>query len=213
VARQISLRDVEQKAFSMRYDDGLWDVLLGCVFLQFPIAIHLSPSLGDFWSSAAMLPFWALVWVAIWLVRKYVVDPRVGAMKPGPARRVKLARFTVVMLVANAVALLVGVAFALNYRSVPGQVIGIVFGMLLLGGFSVAGYFLGIGRLYAYGLLVGLCPPVGEWLWSRGLAAHHGFPITFGTAAGVIILVGVGIFIRLLLQNPAHRDGLPPGEA
>jgi len=210
---KISLRDAEQKAFRMRYDDGLWDVLLGCVFLMFPFAIQLGPTLGDFWSSAAILPFWALAWLAVWLIRKHVVRPRIGTMRPGPMRVAKLTRFTVVMLIANAGALVLGLVTAMNVGRVPGLVTGIVFGMMLLAGCSLAAYFLGFSRLYVYGLLLGLCPPVGEWLWAIGLAAHHGFPLTFGTAAGVIILVGLVIFLRLLHNNPAQPESLPSGEA
>ncbi len=213
MSERISLREAERKAFRMRYDDGLWDILLGGVFLMFPIAIHLSPSLGDFWSSAAILPFWALAWLAVWLVRKHIVRPRIGTMRPGPVRTAKLRRFTVVMLIANTAALFLGLAAASSFRSLPGQTTSILFGMILLVGFSVAGYLLGFRRLYIYGLLLGLCPIVGEWLWDNGLVAHHGFPVTFGAAAGVMILVGLAVFIRLLHDNPVHRRGLPSGGA
>jgi hypothetical protein len=210
---QISLREAERKAFRMKYDDGLWDVLVGCWFLMFPLAIYLSPSLGDFWSSAAILPVLAVAWVAVWQVRKHVVNPRIGSMRPGPARVARLGIFTVVMLIANAGALLLGLIAASNVGRVPGQVTGIVFGMMLLVGFSLAAYFLSFSRLYIYGLLLGLCPPVGEWLWANGLAKHHGFPVTFGTVAGVIMLVGLAIFIRVVHDNPLPPEGLPSGEA
>jgi hypothetical protein len=213
MSKPISLREAEQKAFRMRYDDGLWDIVLGCVFLMFPIAIALTPSLGDFWSSVAMLPLWALVWLGVWLVRKHIVNPRIGTMRPGPTRVAKLAKLKVVMLVANVGALILGLVVALNFRTIPGQVTGIIFGMMLLVGFSLAAYFLGFSRLYVYGLLLGLCPPVGEWLWAHGVVAHHGFPATFGTAAGVMILVGLVIFLRLVHDNPAHPESLPSGEA
>jgi hypothetical protein len=160
-----------------------------------------------------MLPVWALVWLAIWLVRRHIVNPRVGTMTPGPTGRARLWRFTVVMLVANVGALLLGLVAAWGFWRVPGQFLGIIFGMMLLIGFSLAGYLLGFSRLYVYGLLIGICPPVGEWLWTNGLAAHHGFPVTFGTAAGVMIVVGLAIFVRLLHDNPAHPESLPSGGA
>jgi hypothetical protein len=210
---QISLKDAERKAFRATYNDGLWDILLGCIFLMWAIAPDLSASLGDFWSSAVFLPFWALVYLAIWLIRKYVVIPRIGSVKFGRARIAKLAKFTAVMLAVNIIALVLGFVAALNFGKVPGQLTSILFGMILLVGFSLAAYFLDFSRLYLYGLLVGLSPLVGEWLWTYGYATHHGFPITFGTAAGIMILVGLAVFIRLLHDNPVPTEELPLGEA
>ena len=213
MSQQISLKGAEQRAFRITYNDGLWDIFLGCYFLMFVIAPYLSTSLGDFWSSAVFLPFWALVYLAIWLIRKYAVTPRIGTVKFGHVRKAKLAKFTIVMLVVNVLALILGFVAALNFGSVPGQMFSIIFGMILLMGFSLAAYFLDFNRLYIYGLLVSLSPLVGEWLWSRGYAAHHGFPITFGASAGIMILVGLTIFVRLLRDNPVPTEGIPSEKA
>jgi hypothetical protein len=74
----ISLKSAESKAFQLSFADGLWDVFIGCMFLNFAVAPFLSETMGDFWSSAIFLPFWGLVYLAIWLTRKYVVAPRIG---------------------------------------------------------------------------------------------------------------------------------------
>jgi hypothetical protein len=209
VSQKISLKEAERKAFRTTLNDGLVDIFLGCFLLMFVIALYLSDSLGDFWSSAVFLPFLALVYLAIWLIRRYVVTPRIGMVKFGQARKAKLAKFTVVMLVINVVALILGSVAALSFGSVPGQMISILFGLILLMGFSIAAYFLDFNRLYIYGLLVGLSPLIGEWLWTHGYATHHGFPITFGTSSGIMILVGLAVFIRLLHNNPVPIEGIP----
>jgi hypothetical protein len=56
--QKISLKEAERKAFKASFDDGLWDIFLGCFFLIFAIGPYLSPTLGDFWSSMVFLPFW-----------------------------------------------------------------------------------------------------------------------------------------------------------
>ena len=212
MSQKISLKEAERKAFRTTFNDGLVDIFLGCFLLMFVIGLYLSDSLGDFWSSAVFLPFLALVYLAIWLIRRYVVTPRVGMVKFGQARKAKLAKFTVVMLVINVVALILGSVAALSFGSVPGQMISILFGLILLMGFSIAAYFLDFNRLYIYGLLAGLSPLIGEWLWTHGYATHHGFPITFGTSSGIMILVGLAVFIRLLHNNPVPIEGIPSGE-
>ena len=202
MSQQISLKEAERKAFRITYNDGLWDIFLGCFVLMFAIAPFLSPSLGDFWSSAVFLPFWGLVFLVSRLIRKYVVTPRVGVVKFGQARKTKLMKFSVVMLVINVVALILGFVAAMNFGSVSGQMTTIIFGLIILIGFSIAAYFLDFSRLYIYGLLIGLSPLVGEWLYIYGNATHHGFPITFGATAGIMILVGLALFVRLLRDNP-----------
>jgi hypothetical protein len=52
---------------------------------------------------------------------------------------------------------------------------------------------------------------VGEWLWNHGHASHHGFPVTFGTSAGIMILTGLVVFFRLLHNNPLPK-GMNPSE-
>jgi len=213
MSQQISLKDAERKAFRTTYNDGLVDIFLGCFFLMFTFGPYLSLILGDFWSSVAFLPFWALVYLVLKLIRKRVVTPRIGVVKFGQARKAKLIKFSAVMLILNVVALILGSVAALSFGRVPGQMFTIIFGLILLIGFSIAAYFLDFNRLYIYGLLVGLSPLVGEWLWINGYATHHGFPITFGTSAGIMILAGLAVFIRLLHDNPVPIEGIPSEEA
>ena len=210
MSQRISLKEAERKAFRIKYDDGLWDIFLGCFFLTFIIALYLSASLGDFWSSAVMLPLWVLVYLAIWLIRRYVVNPRIGMVKFGRARIAKLAKFTGVMLVINVIAFILGIAAAMSFGSVTGQMVSIIFGMIPLIGFSIAAYFLDFNRLYVYGLLTGFSPLAGEWLWAHGYASHHGLPIVFGVSAGIMIVTGLFLFVRLLCDNPIPKEGLPP---
>jgi hypothetical protein len=213
MSQQISLKEAEQKVFRIAYNDGLWDIFLGCFFLMFVIAPYLGPSLGDFWSSVIFLPFWGLVFLFIWLVKKHVVIPRVGVVKFGHVRKAKLAKLTVVMLVINVIAFFLGLVAAMSFGIVPGQLYSILFGMILLIGFSIAAYVLDFNRLYVYGLLVGFSPLVGEWLWNQGYASHHGFPLTFGISSGIMILVGLAAFVRLLRDNPLPSEEIPSEEA
>lgn len=213
MSKQISLKEAEQRAFRASYDDGLWDVLLGCVVLMFAVAPFLSRSLGDFWSSAVFLPFWALAFVVIWLIRRRLVAPRTGVVKFGRARRARLMKFSILMLAVNVVAFALGLAAAMTFGRVSGLTTSIVFGLIVLIAFSLAAYFLDFGRLYVYGLLFGLAPVVGEWLYVNVNAPHHGFPITFGIVAGTMILTGLVVFVRLLRDNPVPVEGAPPESA
>jgi len=203
----ISLKSAERQAFQSTFADGLWDVFIGCFALQFAIAPLLSETLGDFWSSAIFLPFWGLVYLAIWLVRKHVLAPRLGTVSFGKARRAKMRKFSMVMVAVNALVLLVGFLLALNFNQIPGFGIASLFSLLLLASFSLAAWLLDFPRLYVYGLLLFVAPLLGEWLYANLGFSHHGYPVVFGIAAGLIILTGLVNFLRVLSNHPTIDAG------
>jgi len=206
MSHQISLKDVERKVFRSTFSDGLWDIFISCFALQFAIAPLLSRSLGDFWSSAVFLPFWGVAYLIIWLVRKNVIAPRIGEVEFGPARKTRLKKFTVSMLVFNVIAFILGLIAAFRFRTLPVGGPNMVLGLILLIGFSTAAYFLDFPRLYVYGLLGALGAPIGEWLYQNMGVSHHGYPIVFGILAGVMILTGLVTFVRFLKNNPLPHE-------
>ena len=226
MSEKISLRKVERKVFSVATQDGLLDILIGCIFLMLAIGPLLSPSLGDFWSSVVFVPFWGMIMLGIWLVRRYVIRPRIGVVQFSATRKTRLIKFNLVMLIINVIALILGTLVFIysllssRFSGVPffkeifnyemylrsGRLTSMLFGLLCLTMMSIAAYFLHFNRLYVYGLLVGLSPVVGEWLYTHGSASHHGFPITFGISAGIMIVTGSFVFIRLLRHNPIPTE-------
>ena len=62
MSQRISLKELEGNLFRSAFQDGLLDIFLGSVILMSAIAPLLSPYLGDFWSSAVFLPFWAILY-------------------------------------------------------------------------------------------------------------------------------------------------------
>jgi len=211
MSQPISLKEAEREVFHSTANDGLWDIFLGIFFLEFVIAPFLSESMGDFWSAAVFLPVWAVAYLVIRFLRKKVVEPRIGVVKFGTARVSKMKRFSYVMLAFNVIALGLGVWAAFSVESASGDSIPYMFSLVLLSGFSLAAFFLEINRLYLYGLLIALAPIAGEWLWDHGYASHHGWPVTFGVISGIMILVGLSMFVRVLRSSSAPNDFLSAG--
>ncbi len=205
---RVSLREAERRAFRLAFDDGLWDMLLGVCVLSLILALYLGPVLGDFWSSMVLIPAWALGYAATRIARRYMVAPHRGTVKLGPVREARLSRLTLALMLLNGVGLAAGAAAAFLVFRVPGQIFSIIFGLLLLCALSTAAYFLDLPRLYVYALLLGLAPALGEWLWMRGVAAHHGLPVTLGVAGGIMIVVGLVILIRLMRLKVAPPDAV-----
>jgi hypothetical protein len=215
MSQRISLAEAERRAFRATFQDGLWDVLLGCFFLMFAIAPLLSKHLGDFWSSAVFVPFWALAYLVIYLVRRQVVIPRMGVARFGPTRRVKLLWLNVVLFVVFLAGLVVslltrGPDAGVWMRTLP---FGLIVALVFLVTLSAAAFFLDFPRLYIYGVLAGLAPVVGDWLYVQFRIPHHGFPLTFGIASGIMILTGLIIFVRFVRSHPIPTPEAPSGEA
>ena len=202
MSQEVDLREAERKVFRSTFQDGLVEIMLGSVVLMFAIAPFLSPYLGDFWSSAVFLPFWAGVYCLLWAVRRQVVRPRVGVVEFGVWRRTRMLRFNLVMLIAGMAALILGILSALRFSAAPGWMHTARFSLIILIGFCVAAFFLEFSGLYLYGVLIGLAPLIGDALYVYLGVPHHGYPITFGLTAGFLILVGLFKLVRLLHTCP-----------
>jgi len=208
----IALKEAERKAFATTHQDGLWDFLLGLLFLMFAIAPLLSGTLGDFWSSAVFVPFWLFGYITVRVVRKRVVLPRMGQVRFGETRRRRIFTFLVVVTILNLAALALG--FIAHQRPLEAPRLPSAFvGLMAMVGFSTAACFLDARRLYFYGFLVLLSLFGGEWLYREFGAPHHGYPITFGLTAGTMLLVGLTRFTRFLREHPLQPENATPGEA
>ena len=209
---KISLKDAEIKAFTSVFQDGLWDIFIGCFLLQFSIAPLLSRSLGDFWSSVVFLPFYAAVFLILWLVRRHVITPRVGIVEFGAWRKTRIIRFNVLIFLVLTFALVLGILSMVQFETIPGWIHMARFSLIFLTVFCIMAYFLNFTRLYINGALVALSPLIGELLYVYLKAPHHGFPITFGISAGLIILTGLVLLIRFLQDNPIPVNQTASGE-
>jgi hypothetical protein len=151
------------------------------------------------------LPLWGIVFLVLRWIRKNLVVPRMGVVRYGPKRRKKMTTFTWVMLMLNVTFMILGIAFALVLRG-PGWLNVLPFSAMVLLRFTLAAFLLDLTRFYAYGLMLGLAPIVGEWLYREFGAAHHGYPITFGIATIVIFGVGLVNLLIILREDPLPAD-------
>lgn len=199
MAAQTSLKVLERKLFQASTQDGILEIQIGCLLLIFVIAPLLSPYLGDFWSSAVFLPFWALVMLITRTIRKKYLHPRLGQIEYGSYRRKRLRTVNIAILTINLAALGLGlVAFFLT-DVFQGW---IPLAVLLLIGFSLAGYLVESPRFYLYGLLGALAPLTGEYLYRQLGFSHHGFPFTFGVLSGLLILTGTIMMLAICRSYP-----------
>lgn len=199
--QKISIEEADRQVFRSSFEDGLVDIYISGVVLMLVVAPFLSVYLGDFWSSAIFLPFWGAIYLVLRWIRKNWVKPRAGVVKYGAVRKMKMTKFTWIMLVLNALFLILGLV-AFFMPTGPGWTMTIPFALMLLISFSLAGYFLAVTRFYLYGILLASGFFVGEWLYQNFGFSHHGLPVVFGLMSGVIFLTGVYKLVTFLQKNP-----------
>jgi hypothetical protein len=202
-----NLKSAERRVFQATISDGLWDVFLGCFFLSFSIAPLLSTKLGDFWSSAIMIPICGLAILVIWYLRRNVIQPRIGTVVFGPERNRKLRRATSWLLALNILFFLAGIIiYLLGFTPTDPSGLAVlvpgIMGLIPWAMLSLTGYLLEYPRLYLYGALSLIAPMIGEWLYRAHGFPHHGIPFVYGILAFVMILTGIWLFVRLLHNNP-----------
>jgi hypothetical protein len=204
----IDVGEVRKRAVRLlRFKDGLWDILLGSVFLLMSVYPLTRELLGPTWNALAFgLVLIVLLLGAAW-ARVALVIPRRGVAKPRPSTT---RTITLVFRVTLVLALLTVVLWTLFATSVlprppwgkaPGWVHtlapDILVATLFVLIFSVVARSAGVGRVYLYGWLLGF-----GTLASTALERHAGITFHFplAIAAGIIVIVGIGVLIRFLRE-------------
>jgi hypothetical protein len=183
-----NLQAVERRAWTLYFQDGLWDIFLGLLFL----GGGLRALTGSLW-------FYLLVAAGILvfiLGKRWLTLPRLGQIKFGPQRK---ARTNVVRIVVLGVMIITAVIYLLatiwgDMRGIP---VGWLFVFMVPGVFLLMAYMMDFKRLYLYSVLVALFVVAGEFIGDPTAAWAQ-------IMAGVIpLLVGLLLLVRFLRRYPA----------
>lgn len=209
------LGQIRRRVFQLTtFEDGLWDMLLGLIFMLlalYPVSREL---LGPEWN---FVLFVVLLGVAVGLqlvVRRTVSMPRIGFAAPLRSPKLRLLLITTLVLVLATFGL---VALTLlspeagvteGARAVAGAArgYGVEFAVVVVMGglFSAMGYLFGVGRLYLYGWMIGLANLASVYQsHNAGWILH----VPTAIAAGIILLIGTVRLVRFLRSYPVRTEG------
>jgi hypothetical protein len=217
----LDLKQLERRAFRSTFQDGLWDIFLGLLLLNVGIGTIVGGVVGEtemslksvWWIVLLIVPLPLLVLVAFWAGKKFITTPRIGLVKFGPQRKARMKNVRAVLFVS----VLLGVimffwGWAAMGNGLPEWMRGIplplyVWPAQTIVVFGLAAYFLDVPRFYAYGVLYGLPLPVGiSLVKSTELTPLSSMAITYGVPVGVMVLIGVILFVRFLRQYPLQAE-------
>jgi len=144
------------------------------------------------------------------LGKKYITKQRMGQVKFGKERK-KRKKWLMVVLVLNVVfaviVFILTISGNLDQFFMPGLFTPLAIGLMgITVPLSGVSFYLQVPRFYIYALLGGfgffftelLYPLVGE-PWD--------IVISYGSIGGIILIIGIGIFIRFLQKYPLEKIG------
>jgi hypothetical protein len=204
------LRQIQRRTFQlMSFEDGLWDVLLGLIFMFLAIYPLTRQLLGPVWNLFLFLSLLALMVVGQLVVRRIVSEPRIGYVRPRRSPKLRLLSYITVVMVLATFGLVLWTLLGPGSEPVSGiqadfppersYVVELIVLLALGFLFSAMGYLFGVTRLYFYGWLLGLANLASVYMEHN---AGWTFQIPGAIAAGVILLIGFILLIRFLRKYP-----------
>ena len=189
---------IERRVFNSFFQGGIIEAFTGIILLQLGLPALFSRSgFGDWESALLTLPIVLILLIAVFLVRRYVVIPRLGRVKFLPERRRKLSKLIIVPVLTLIAGAIVGYIFAEN-ASLRHISVGLIpFSLVSIIVFSAAAYFLDMKRLYVYGAIVGLVFPLGKYL-ETVIASRNALPVTVLFAAFVFLGIATVFLVAFL---------------
>ena len=196
---------IERRVFTSFFQAGFIEAFTGIFLLQlgFP-ALFSRSGFGDWESALLTLPIALILLTAVFLVRRFVVIPRLGHVKFLPERRRRLSKLVIVPVLTLIAGAVVGFIFTenapLRYIFV-GQIPFILIPIIV---FSAAAYFLDMKRLYVYGAIVGLVFPLGKYL-ETVIVSRDTLPATILFTA--FVFLGMATVFLVAFLRKYHEIG------
>jgi len=198
-------KEIERRVFTSFFQAGFIEAFTGIFLLQlgFP-ALFSRSGFGDWESALLTLPIALILLFVVFLVRRFVVTPRLGKVKFLPERRRKLSKLIIVPILTLIAGAIVGYIFTEN-ASLRHIFIGqIPFILIPIIVFGAAAYFLDMKRLYVYGAIVGLVFPLGKYL-ETVIVSRNTLPATILFTAFVFLGMATVFLVAFLRKYHEPR--------
>ncbi len=201
MTEKIDLKKIEKKAWKSYHQDGLWDIFLGLILLNFGIA----PLLEEITGTTYLLSYIIILVVAFIIFysgKKYITTPKLGRVGFGTERKSKTKKTSIVLTISVVLGLIVFI-IATNTLPIIGTIHfgAIVFGINAIIVFSLMAYYLDFNRLYLYGWFFGASIALSEISYNYVGYTYDNI-IGFGLFAGIMIIIGLAYLIRFMQKYP-----------
>lgn len=201
MTENLNLKQLEKKTWKSYFQDGIWDLFLGLLWLGLGISPLLEkidiPSILGY--VVMMVPAY-IVFVA---GKRYITTPRMGLVKFSPARKSKTknARIALTASVLFGIIVMLLVVTDVVELTSDAQFGAIAFCVNAIVVFSILAYFLDFNRLYLYGLMFASSIVLVELLRGHVESPYHVL-MGFGVPGAIVAIIGAVYLIRFILAYP-----------
>jgi hypothetical protein len=193
MSQTMNLKEAERRAWTLYFEDGLWDLFFGFLFLAGGLRT-LTDSLWSWLLVAAGL----LVFI---LGRRMITIPRLGEIKFGPKRQARRQTLIILILVAVVLTFAVLLLPVLGMAT-PGPNAGLLFAAAVPMILVIIAYLMDFKRLYGYAALMAIFMIVTEMVGQPAGAMAQ-------VIAGMIaLLVGLWHLFHFLRAYPLPEEEL-----
>jgi len=203
----LDLKNLERKAWTSYFQDGLWDMYLGVLLATAGLLSYSMALLDVLW--IRLLAYFATLggaWLLFWAGRRFLTLPRLGRARFGAERRQRKATLRRILagFVALTLLLMAFTVAANNHpdtwgRYLPGEMaMPVLIGALVGSIMMIMAYFNDFSRGFYIALVYTLTFTAAELLTN---------PAIFWIGAALVFIPGLVLLVRFLLRHP-----LPPSE-
>lgn len=208
MSENMDLKSLEKKAYRSVFNDGLWDLFIGLIILNFGLNTFLSSllNLSEFWSLIILTLGWNIMALLIFFFgKKLITIPRIGFVKFGPKRKSKekkLKLFLIASVIVNIIMVIVPLTGLIRNVQLEPLLFTLFLGLTFFTlPFCVVSYFLDFTRLYYYAFLAGIGLFLTELLYPI-VGSPLDTLLSFGITGVTIVVIGLYYFIGFLKKYP-----------
>jgi len=205
MSQPVDLDTIEKKAFSSKFQDGLYDIQLGLLLLGAWFLLVSKVQLEDSEIFVEAMPIYLLYCVVVscipWLGKRWITARRMGTMKPGVARRAKIrkAGWFLALIVAVQAFLVLLQTMGIVRLDISRFMVASLAGLIVFLPMAVIAHRNDFFRSYIHAIVVGLSI-------FFIILLETGSPLFW--SGSVILAMGLFIFIRFLIRNPLPDDAI-----
>lgn len=214
----MDLKKIEKKIWISYFQDGVWDIFIGLLLLNFGIAPFIGAVINGDYSQSELsdLISYSIILIVAYIIlycgKKYITAPRLGRVKFSTERISKAKKTTIVFGLSVLFGALVFILIATDSLLFNNtlQFGAIAFGINAIIVFSAWAYFFDFTRLYLYGWFFAASIVLVE-ISRPYVGSTFDNVIGFGVFGGIIILIGLAYLIRFIQKYPLPKEEISYG--